>query len=100
VVAERQGQVAARNILAGEGGRRERLDIAPFFWSRHYDVTINYSGYAARWDEIAIEGDIRARDCSVEYRAGGRTLAIATIGRDRAALRAEAEMESRVGAYA
>jgi NADPH-dependent 2,4-dienoyl-CoA reductase/sulfur reductase-like enzyme len=89
VVAERQGQVAARNML----GARERFDAVPFFWSRHYDATINYVGHAERWDEVAIDGSLDALDCSVEYRSGGKTLAIATIGRDRASLDAEARME-------
>jgi NADPH-dependent 2,4-dienoyl-CoA reductase/sulfur reductase-like enzyme/nitrite reductase/ring-hydroxylating ferredoxin subunit len=90
VVAERQGQAAARNML----GARERFDAIPFFWSRHYDVTINYVGHAERWGEVSIEGSVEALDCSVEYRRGGKTLAIATIGRDRASLEAEAEMEA------
>jgi apoptosis-inducing factor 3 len=89
VVAERQGQVAARNML----GRRERFDAVPFFWSRHYDLAIKYIGHAERWDEVFIDGSLEALDCSVEYRRGGRALAIATIGRDRANLETEARME-------
>jgi NADPH-dependent 2,4-dienoyl-CoA reductase/sulfur reductase-like enzyme/nitrite reductase/ring-hydroxylating ferredoxin subunit len=89
VVAERQGQTAARNML----GARERFDAVPFFWSQHYDATINYVGHAETWDEIAIDGSLEGLDCTVEYRRGGKTLAIATIGRDRASLEAEAKME-------
>jgi NADPH-dependent 2,4-dienoyl-CoA reductase/sulfur reductase-like enzyme len=89
VVAERQGQLAARNMLGG----RERFDTVPFFWSQHYDVAINYVGHAERWDEVKIDGSLEAQDGSVEYRSAGRTLAIATVGRDRASLEAEARME-------
>ena len=89
VVAERQGQTAARNML----GARERFDAVPFFWSRHYDARINYVGHAERWDEVSIDGSLEGLDCSVEYRRGGKTLAIATVGRDRASLQAEARME-------
>jgi NADPH-dependent 2,4-dienoyl-CoA reductase/sulfur reductase-like enzyme/nitrite reductase/ring-hydroxylating ferredoxin subunit len=90
VVAERQGQTAARNML----GARERFDAVPFFWSRHYDATINYVGHAERWDEVSIDGSLEGLDCSIEYRRGGKILAIATIGRDRASLEAEARMEA------
>jgi NADPH-dependent 2,4-dienoyl-CoA reductase/sulfur reductase-like enzyme/nitrite reductase/ring-hydroxylating ferredoxin subunit len=89
VVAERQGQTAARNML----GQREVFDAVPFFWSQHYDVPINYVGHAEKWDEIAVDGDIAARDCLLRYKSGGRVLAVASIYRDPASLEAELAME-------
>ncbi len=89
VVAERQGQIAALNML----GRRERYADAPFFWSQHYDVPINYVGHAETWDELAVEGDIAARDCLVRMKRQGRTLAAASIFRDVQSLEAEVSME-------
>ena len=89
VVAERQGQTAALNLL----GRREKFTAVPFFWSQHYDVAINYVGYAASWDELAIDGDIAAKDCLVRFNRGGRTLAVASIFRDVENLQAEVAME-------
>jgi NADPH-dependent 2,4-dienoyl-CoA reductase/sulfur reductase-like enzyme/nitrite reductase/ring-hydroxylating ferredoxin subunit len=89
VVAERQGQTAARNML----GQQQVFDAVPFFWSQHYDVPVNYVGHAEQWDEIAIEGDIAARDCLLKYRSKGRVLAVASIYRDLASLQAELAME-------
>ncbi len=66
----------------------------PFFWSQHYDVAINYVGHAESWDAVAIDGTLASRDCAVAYTLGGRTLAVATIGRDLQSLRAEWAMES------
>jgi len=89
VVAQRQGQTAARNML----GQREAFDAVPFFWSQHYDVPINYVGHAEQWDEIAVDGDIAARDCLLRYKRGGRVLAVTSIYRDLASLQAELAME-------
>jgi len=93
VVAERQGQTAARNIL----GQRQRFSEIPFFWSQHYDVPINYIGHAESWDDLDIEGNIEARDCLVRYRRNGKVLAVASIFRDGDNLKEEAAMESAAG---
>ncbi len=89
VVAERQGQRAALNMI----GQREKFAAVPFFWSQHYDIPINYVGHAESWDELAVEGDIAAKDCLLRFRQSGRTLAVASIFRDVESLKAEVEME-------
>jgi apoptosis-inducing factor 3 len=89
VVAQRQGQTAALNML----GLKQKFDAVPFFWSQHYDVPINYVGHAEHWDEIVVEGDIAARDCLLRYKRGGKTLAVSSIYRDLASLEAELKLE-------
>ncbi len=93
VVAQRQGQVAARNIL----GARERFDQVPFFWSAHYDVSINYVGHAEQWDRVVVDGDAAKRDVAVRFERGGKLLALATVWRDEESLKAEIAMERGVG---
>ena len=85
VVAERQGQAAAKNML----GQSEPFRAVPFFWSQHYDVPINYIGHAESWDHIDVAGSVRDKDALVAYRRKGRVLAVATIYRDKASLQAE-----------
>jgi NADPH-dependent 2,4-dienoyl-CoA reductase/sulfur reductase-like enzyme/nitrite reductase/ring-hydroxylating ferredoxin subunit len=89
VAAERQGQVAAMNML----GQRQRFGAVPFFWSQHYDVALQYIGHAEKWDRIEIDGSLDALDCSFRYFQSERLLAVVTIGRDRESLRSEHAME-------
>ena len=89
VVAQRQGQTAALNML----GQREKFTAVPFFWSQHYEVPINYTGHAERWDEIVVEGDIAGKDCVLRYRRDQRVLSVASIFRDVDNLEAELAME-------
>lgn len=78
VVAERQGQVAALNML----GEATELTDAPFFWSQHYDQAIRYVGHAQAWDAIRIDGSVKDADATLRFEAAGRLLAAATLGRD------------------
>ena len=89
VVAERQGQAAALNML----GMGQPFTAVPFFWSNHYDTPIGYIGHAEKWDDIEIEGDIAGKDCILRYRRNGKVLAMASIYRDRENLEAELAME-------
>jgi apoptosis-inducing factor 3 len=89
VVAERQGQTAARNML----GRREPFDAVPFFWTEQHDFGIAYVGHAEKWDEIVIDGSIEDRDCAVTYLRKGRKQAVAVMHRDHEGLLAEIEFE-------
>jgi NADPH-dependent 2,4-dienoyl-CoA reductase/sulfur reductase-like enzyme len=92
VVAQRQGQVAARNML----GHNEKYDAVPFFWSQHYDVPINYLGHALKWDQIEVDGNVADRDCLLRYKNQGRVLAVSSIYRDIEHLKEEVAMERAV----
>jgi NADPH-dependent 2,4-dienoyl-CoA reductase/sulfur reductase-like enzyme/nitrite reductase/ring-hydroxylating ferredoxin subunit len=89
VLAQRHGQTAARNML----GAREAFTQAPFFWSAHYDVSINYVGHAEQWDRADVDGDAGKHDVAVRFMRGAKTLAVATIFRDPESLEAEARTE-------
>lgn len=91
VVAERHGQVAARNML----GRKEACTLVPFFWSQHYDVSISYVGHAETWDRVEVAGSLHRRDCRLTFVRGAERLAVVTVGRDLDSLRAEVEMQPR-----
>ncbi|PYJ67786.1 MAG: pyridine nucleotide-disulfide oxidoreductase [Verrucomicrobia bacterium] len=89
VVAQRQGQTAARNIL----GADEAFNLPPFFWSNHFDLHIHYVGHGGGDDRSTVSGNVKAKDASVIFRADENVTAVASIGRDVENLKAEVALE-------
>ena len=89
VVAQRQGQTAARNIL----GAQEPFTLVPFFWSNHFDLQIHYVGHGSGGDAASVFGDLKAKHASVIFSSDNKLNAIASVGRDGENLKAEAALE-------
>ena len=81
-------QPLAQKLDAIRLGARERFDTVPFFWSQHYALSVRYTGHAEQWDRIDVDGRIAERACSVAFRRNGKTLAVASVKRDRENLEA------------
>jgi apoptosis-inducing factor 3 len=89
VVAQRQGQTAARNIL----GARESFSVPPFFWSNHFDLQIRYVGHGSAGDRAIISGSLAKNDASILFQHGDKVSAVASLGRDLENLKAEVALE-------
>jgi len=52
-------------------------------------------GHAERWDEATLDGKLDAvtQDCTIRYRRGNKTLAVAVVHRDSEGLNAEVAFE-------
>lgn len=90
VVAQRQGQIAAANMM----GAKKKYAEVPFFWSQQFDVTLSYVGNTASPVSTRIYGRLEDRDCAVAYRDGSEVKAVLTIGRDLQSLEIERAFEA------
>lgn len=87
-VAERQGQIAALNML----GDKVAFQDVPFFWTTHYDVNLGYLGFSDNFDRMDVMGDVEKRDFAVAYYEDLQVSAVLTVGRDKESLLVEEAM--------
>jgi 3-phenylpropionate/trans-cinnamate dioxygenase ferredoxin reductase subunit len=83
VVAQRHGRQVARSIM----GTREPLEFAPFFWTRQFETSFGYIGYAPHYDEIRYKGDVASGKFLAGYFESGILKAVGTIGKGKTAVR-------------
>ncbi len=84
-VAERQGQVAALNML----GDQVVFKDVPFFWTQHYDLNFCYVGFSDQFDRMDVIGNMDEEDFAVAYYEDQRIAAFLTVGRDKESLMVE-----------
>ncbi len=75
--AERMGAHAARAML----GSRAIYDGPPFFWTRQFEHSIQYAGWAPEFDRVALRGRVGGRGFLAGYYSDGRLKAVAGAGR-------------------
>ena len=81
--AGRQGEAAARTLLAGKD-RAQPYDELPYFWSDQYHLKIQTLGVTTDYDAFeVIEGDSDAERFVAAYGRGGRTVAVVGTIPDR-----------------
>jgi len=88
VHAQRMGQQAAANIL----GADEAFADVPFFWTHHQGLDLRYCGYAGKWEEGRIDGNLQSKEFTARYYRGGKLVAAASLGRDHENLQIEEQL--------
>eukprot|EP00347_Sterkiella_histriomuscorum_P021448 403333940 len=63
ITAMDQGAFAAFNML----GLNKAYNRVPFFWTRHYNQSIQYVGYATAFDEVHVQGNVEKGEPFIAY---------------------------------
>jgi 3-phenylpropionate/trans-cinnamate dioxygenase ferredoxin reductase subunit len=66
-----QGPAAAASML----GAGEDYDRLPYFFTDQFDLGMEYTGHAPKWDRVVTRGDVAGREFIAFYLRGGRVVA-------------------------
>jgi 3-phenylpropionate/trans-cinnamate dioxygenase ferredoxin reductase subunit len=75
-----QAKAAAGSIL----GKPQPYDPVPWFWSDQYEIKLQMAGLSDGYDGAELVGDRVAPKFSVEYRSGGKLIAVDAVNDARA----------------
>ena len=83
-VALHTPEVVAANVLGGD----EAYDPVPYFWSEQFGRMVQYVGYHGDAESLLWRGDPAEPTWAACWLAGGRLVAMLTVGRPRDMLQA------------
>jgi 3-phenylpropionate/trans-cinnamate dioxygenase ferredoxin reductase subunit len=74
----------AKAVAAAILGKPQSYDPVPWFWSDQYELKLQMAGLSEGYDEALTIGDVAAARFSVEYRKGGKLIAVDAVNDGRA----------------
>jgi 3-phenylpropionate/trans-cinnamate dioxygenase ferredoxin reductase subunit len=89
-----QAKAAAAAIL----DKPEPYDPVPWFWSDQYELKLQIAGLAEGYESETAQGDPAAARFWIEYRAGGRLIAVDAVNDARAHMLARRRITEETGA--
>lgn len=89
-----QAKAAASAIL----GQPQHYDPVPWFWSDQYEIKLQIAGLADRHDAAQVVGDPAGAKFSVEYRSGGKLVAVDAVNDGRAHMMARKRIAEELAA--
>jgi 3-phenylpropionate/trans-cinnamate dioxygenase ferredoxin reductase subunit len=91
-----QAKAAAASIL----GKPQAYDPVPWFWSDQYDLKLQIAGLTDGYDAMETVGDPASGKFSVEYRCGGRLVAVDAVNDARAHMMSRKRIAEETAAVA
>ncbi len=74
----------AKAVAAAMLGKPLLYDPVPLFWSDQYELKLQMAGLSEGYDDAQTVGDVAAARFSVEYRKGGKLIAVDAVNDGRA----------------
>jgi len=74
----------AKAVAAALLGKPQAYDPVPWFWSDQYELKLQMAGLSEGYDDAKTVGDVAAARFSVEYRKGGKLIAVDAVNDGRA----------------
>jgi 3-phenylpropionate/trans-cinnamate dioxygenase ferredoxin reductase subunit len=74
----------AKAVAGALLGKPQSYDPVPWFWSDQYELKLQMAGLSDGYDDAQTVGDVSAARFSVEYRKGGKLIAVDAVNDGRA----------------
>lgn len=77
-------------------GQKTPVSEIPFFWTRFWNKSLHYTGYAPSYDNVHVEGDLNKLEFTAWYIKNNRVVAFSAMNKGPAAMVVNEAMKQNV----